>query len=56
MLTLDYANTLSDRVGPHGLDPAHLDPKGDEASGIVAMTKKLTSTRGKDCALRRSKA
>lgn len=47
MLKLDYANMLSDRVGPHGIDPDHLDPKGDEAMGIAALTRKLTSTRGK---------
>ena len=38
MLTLDYANMLSDRVGPHGIDPANLDPKGEAAEGIVTMT------------------
>ncbi len=48
MLTLDYANMLSDRVGSHGLDPAHLDPKGEAAVGIVEMTRKLASTRGKN--------
>jgi glucose-6-phosphate isomerase len=47
MLTLDYANCLSDRVGPHGIDPDHLDPAGDEAVGIAAMTRKLATTRGK---------
>ena len=47
MLTIDYANCLSDRVGPHGLDPAHLDPSGDEAHGIAALTRKLATTRGK---------
>ena len=47
MLTLDYANCLADRVGPHGIDAAHLDPKGDEAAGMATLTKKLASTRGK---------
>jgi glucose-6-phosphate isomerase len=47
MLTLDYANCLDDRVGPHGLDADHLDPHGDEAKGIAALTRKLASTRGK---------
>ena len=47
MLTLDYANCLSDRVGPHGIDPDHLDPKGEAATGVAAMTKRLSSTRGK---------
>lgn len=47
MLKLDYANMLSDRVGEHGLDAAHLDPRGDEAAGVAALTRKLVSTRGK---------
>ncbi len=47
MLTLDYANCLADRVGPHGIDADHLDPKGDEAAGMAALTRKLASTRGK---------
>jgi glucose-6-phosphate isomerase len=48
MLTLDYANCLSTRVGPHGLDPDTLDPAGEAAQGIKALTAKLNSTRGKD--------
>jgi glucose-6-phosphate isomerase len=46
MLTLDYANCLSDRVGDHGLDPAVLDPHGEAAAGIAAITKKLAQSRG----------
>ena len=47
MLTLDYANCLSDRIGSsHGLDPALLDPKGEAAKGIASCTARLTSTRG----------
>ncbi len=47
MLKLDYANMLSDRVGEHGLDADHLDPRGEEAAGVAALTRKLSSTRGK---------
>lgn len=46
MLTLDYANCLSTRVGPHGLDPDVLDPKGEAAEAIRSLTKRLTSSRG----------
>lgn len=46
MLTLDYANCLSDRVGSHGLDPAVLDPAGEAALAITTLTKKLQSTKG----------
>jgi len=46
MLTIDYANCLSPRVGLHGLDPARLDPAGDLAQGIAALTRQLAQTRG----------
>ncbi|MBX3378194.1 MAG: glucose-6-phosphate isomerase [Phycisphaeraceae bacterium] len=46
MLSLDYANCLSDRVGNHGLDPAELDPAGDAAASIAVLTRKLARTRG----------
>ena len=46
MLTIDYANCLSLRVGSHGLDPDRLDPKGELATGAAAMTRKLAQTRG----------
>ncbi len=46
MLTIDYANCLSDRVGNHGLDAAELDPSGDAAASIAVLTRKLTKTRG----------
>ncbi|CAG1010603.1 glucose-6-phosphate isomerase [Phycisphaerales bacterium] len=46
MLTIDFANTLSDRVGSHGLDPALLAPNSNAARAIAAHTKKLASTRG----------
>ena len=46
MLTIDFANCLSDRVGNHGLDPAELDPAGDAAASIAVLTRKLTKSRG----------
>lgn len=46
MLTIEYANCLSDRVGNHGLDPAELDPAGDAAASIAVLTRKLAKTRG----------
>ena len=46
MLTLDFANCLSDRVGNHGIDPAELDPKGEPAQAAAALTRKLAKTRG----------
>lgn len=46
MLKLDYANCLSDRVGPHGLDPALLEPKGALAKRASELTAKLDSSRG----------
>jgi glucose-6-phosphate isomerase len=46
MLTLDYANCLSPRVGPHGLDPARVHPEGDQAKGIAALTKALNQSKG----------
>lgn len=46
MLTLDFANCLSSRVGSHGLDPARLGPGSDLAQAVVAMTASLAKTRG----------
>ena len=46
MLTLDYANCLSSRVGPHGLDPARLAPGSDLTQAVAAMTASLAKTRG----------
>jgi glucose-6-phosphate isomerase len=46
MLTIDYANCLSDRVGNHGLDAAELDPAGDVAASTAVLTRKLAKTRG----------
>ncbi len=46
MLKLDYANCLSDRVGPHGLDPARLESGAEAAKGLAQLTAKLAQTRG----------
>lgn len=47
MLTIDYANCLSSRVGPHGLDPDRLADGGELAKAAAAMTAKLNASRGK---------
>ena len=46
MLTLDYANCLSSRVGEHGLDPARLDRGSDFAKAAAHLTERLATTRG----------
>lgn len=45
MLTIDYANCLAERVGPHGLDPALLDPHGEAAVSATALTRRLNKTK-----------
>lgn len=46
MLTLNFANCLSDRVGPHGVDPALLAPGSEASAAVKHLTQRLTSTRG----------
>jgi glucose-6-phosphate isomerase len=46
MLKLDYANCLSDRVGPHGLDPALLDAGSSIAERARTITAELEKSRG----------
>ncbi|MBM4108567.1 MAG: glucose-6-phosphate isomerase [Phycisphaerae bacterium] len=46
MLTLLFANCLSDRVGSHGLDAALLDPGAQPARTVGALTASLEKTRG----------
>ncbi|MDF1808182.1 MAG: glucose-6-phosphate isomerase [Phycisphaerales bacterium] len=46
MLTLDYANCLSSRVGPHGLDPARVHADGPLAKGVTQLTQSLKESRG----------
>ncbi len=47
MLTIDYSNCLSDRVGTHGIDPALLHPAAGVAAAMEKHSAKLASTRGK---------
>ncbi len=47
MLTLNYANCLSDRVGAHGLDAGTLGPTSDAAKDAARLTKSLAGSRGK---------
>ncbi|GJQ30651.1 MAG: glucose-6-phosphate isomerase [Phycisphaerae bacterium] len=46
MLTLDYANCLSPRVGDHGLDPALLTPGAEPIRALADHTRSLAGTRG----------
>lgn len=46
MLTLEYANCLSDRVGNHGLDVARLEPGSELAQAAKALTRQLAKSRG----------
>ena len=46
MLTIDYANCLSTRVGSHGLDPARVHPDSETARGMAALTDRLAASRG----------
>jgi glucose-6-phosphate isomerase len=46
MLTLDFANCLSQRVGEHGLDPARVDPQGPGGRGVAALSERLKASRG----------
>ncbi len=45
MLTINYANCFTDRVGPHGLDAALLDPADEIASAVAALTRSLAKSR-----------
>lgn len=46
MLTIDYANCLSGRVGAHGIDAASLQPGSASARRAEEMTAELGRTRG----------
>jgi len=46
MLTLNYANCLSDRVGAHGLDAALFATGSDAVAACKAHTAQLNKTRG----------
>ncbi len=45
MLTLHYANCLSDRVGAHGLEPRTLETGSQPAKRITELTASLEKTR-----------
>lgn len=46
MLTIDYANCLSERVGDHGLDAVTLQPGTPASERIAKLTDSLAGTRG----------
>ncbi|MFG0260711.1 MAG: glucose-6-phosphate isomerase [Phycisphaerales bacterium JB041] len=46
MLTLDYANCLSPRVGDHGLDPDRLSAGSEFAEAAAHLTDRLAKSRG----------
>ena len=46
MITVDYANCTSDRVGAHGLEPASLAPGSPAAARAAEITRDLATTRG----------
>ena len=46
MLTLDYANCLSPRVGEHGLDRDRLSPGAEFANAAAHLTNRLARSRG----------
>ena len=46
MISLDYANCTSERVGVHGIDPATLAPGSPTADRAAEITRDLAGTRG----------
>ncbi|KAA0216306.1 MAG: glucose-6-phosphate isomerase [Leptolyngbya sp. PLA3] len=46
MLSIDYANCLSERVGNHGLDAAWIGPGSELADAARTLTASLAKTRG----------
>ena len=46
MITVDYANCTTDRVGEHGLDPASLAAGSPSFARAGEITRDLASTRG----------
>lgn len=47
MLTIDYANCLSDRVAQHGVEPERLDMSAEPAAAVASLTRKLAVSRSK---------
>ncbi len=46
MLSIDYANCMSERVGYHGLDPDRIAPGSESAAAAKSITDTLAKTRG----------
>ncbi len=46
MLTIDFANCLSERVGKHGLEPGFLDPASPATKTAADFSRRLAKTRG----------
>jgi glucose-6-phosphate isomerase len=46
MLTIEYANCLSERVGNHGLDPAELAQGSEGTRAARHLTQRLSASRG----------
>ncbi len=45
MLSINFANSLSDRVGPHGLDPSSLTPDSPSAKAAAGYAASLEKSR-----------
>ena len=46
MITIDYANCLSTRVGAHGLNPSILDPASSQSKRATELTAQLNASSG----------
>ncbi len=46
MLTIDFANCLSDRVGEHGVSPSAIEPGSPASRVATEFTRRLAKTRG----------
>lgn len=46
MLKIDFANCLSDRLGPHAIDPQAIAPGSDADRACAQITADLASTKG----------
>jgi glucose-6-phosphate isomerase len=46
MLSIDYANCLTDRIDSHGLDPASLSSDSPSAAAVREITGQLEASRG----------
>ncbi len=46
MLTIDFANCLSERIGKHGLEPALFGPASPATKAAAEFSRRLAKTRG----------